>query len=76
MAQLTIYLPDEVEKKVRTDARRAKKSVSAYLADLATRGSGHRSDEARLKALNELFGSWEGRFPTIEDPPPDEPESL
>ncbi len=37
MAQLTIYLPDEIEKKVRLEARRAKKSVSAYIADLATR---------------------------------------
>lgn len=75
MAQLTIYLPDDVEKKVRSDARRAKKSVSAYLASLATRGEA-RSDDERVRTLNALFGSWEGRFPAIDDPPPDEPESL
>ena len=75
MAQLTIYLPDAVEKKVRADARRAKKSVSAYLADLATHRDAHADDE-RARRLSALYGSWEGTFPRIDDPPPDEPESL
>lgn len=38
MSQLTIYLPDAVAAKARQEARRAKKSVSAYIADLV-RGS-------------------------------------
>src|SRR4029453_3951376 len=33
MAQVTIYLPDPVEREVRRAAKRARKSVSAFLAD-------------------------------------------
>ncbi len=32
MAQVTIYLPPQLEKKVRASARRARKSLSAYIA--------------------------------------------
>jgi hypothetical protein len=76
MAQLTIYLPDEVEKKVRQDARRAKKSVSAFIADLATRKESRGTDAAWAKQVAALYGSWVGPFPGIDDPPPDEPESF
>lgn len=34
MSQITIYLSAEVEKRARSDARRAKKSLSAYIATL------------------------------------------
>lgn len=76
MAQLTIYLPDQVEKKVRLEARRAKKSVSAFIADLATRGEARVGDAAWAREVARLYGSWVGPFPEIEDPPPDEPESF
>jgi hypothetical protein len=76
MAQLTIYLPDEVEKKVRLEARRAKKSVSAYIADLATRQDSRLSDAAWAREVAKLYGSWVGPFPDLDDPPPDEPESF
>lgn len=76
MAQLTIYLPDEVEKKVRREARRVKKSVSAYIADLATKKESRLSDAAWARQVKKLYGSWLGPFPEIDDPPPDEPESL
>lgn len=76
MAQLTIYLPDEVEKKVRLEARRAKKSVSAFIADLATRKENRVSDAAWAREVAKLYGSWVGPFPELEDPPPDEPEPL
>ena len=33
MAQITIYLPPKLEKKVRVGARRARKSLSAYIAE-------------------------------------------
>jgi hypothetical protein len=76
MAQLTIYLPDEVEKRVRRDARRAKKSVSAYIADLATSREGRLTEAAWAKEVARLYGSWVGAFPELDDPPPDEVESL
>ena len=76
MAQLTIYLPDDVEKKVRQDARRAKKSVSAFLADLATQKKPRLTDAAWARAVAKTCGSWVGDFPEIDDPPPDEPDSF
>jgi len=70
MGQLTIYLPDDTEKAVKTAARRAKKSVSAYLAQLAQGGGG---PEARWpKGYEKVLGSWEGDFPALDDPPPDD----
>ena len=76
MAQLTIYLPDDVEKKVRQDARRAKKSVSAFIADLATSKKARLTDAAWARQVAKIYGSWLGDFPELEDPPPDEPESF
>ncbi len=76
MAQLTIYLPDDVEKKVRQEARRAKKSVSAFIADLATKKKAQLSDAAWAREVGKLYGSWLGPFPAIDDPPPDEPEGF
>lgn len=76
MANLTIYLPDDVEKKVRQDARRAKKSVSAFIADLATKKDTRLTDAAWAREVAKLYGSWVGPFPEIDDPPPDEPEAL
>jgi hypothetical protein len=35
MAQLTLYVPDALEKQLRRAARKTRKSLSAYVADLA-----------------------------------------
>ncbi len=73
MAQVTIYLPDDVEKQVKTAARRARQSVSAYIAGLATR----RLRPTRLPArFADLYGSWEGEFPEVDDPVPEERDPL
>lgn len=69
MAQVTIYLPDEVARDVRARARRAGKSLSAYLTELA-RGRTAARDDAWPKDFLELLGSWEGAFPIPDDPPP------
>lgn len=64
MAQVTIYLPDGVERAVRREAKRARKSVSAYLADLA------RAKVAPAgwpEGFERLFGSWHGDLPEIAD---------
>ena len=55
MGQLTIYLPDEVEKRVRREVRRRKTTVSAYIARLA---DGDRRDaKGWPEGYEELFGS-------------------
>jgi hypothetical protein len=73
MAQITIYLPDEIEKKVKDEAKRARLSVSAYISSLAT----HRLKPRRLpENFADLYGSWEGEFPEIEDRAPEEREAL
>ena len=70
MGQLTIYLPDATEKAVKAAARRAKKTVSAYLADLAAGGA--RARAKWPKGYAAVLGSWEGSFPEPADAPPDD----
>ena len=58
MGQLSIYLPDELEKQLRRHARRARKSVSAYIAQLESAGAVREVNAAGhpLDVLG-LFGS-------------------
>lgn len=37
MAQVTLYLPEEVAQKARAEARRQKKSLSAFISELVAR---------------------------------------
>jgi hypothetical protein len=73
MAQLTLYLPDALEKELRRAARKAKKSLSAYVAELA---------EKRIKpgtwpkSFAGTYGSWKGKFPEIERLPSERREDL
>jgi hypothetical protein len=64
MSQVTIYLPDELEKELRAGARKAGKSLSAYVADLATRRKARPNKWSR--EFLSTFGSWEGDF---KEPP-------
>jgi hypothetical protein len=68
MSQLTIYLPDEVARRVQGAARRARKSVSAYVASLVD--PARKKPDQRRKRLLALYGSWEGTAPALSDPPP------
>ena len=70
MAQVTAYIPDELEVRMKERAKEAGESVSAYLTQLV------RSDlNAREKAYSPefwaLFGAWQGDFPESEKLPPD-----
>jgi len=53
MAQITIYLPDPIEREVRRAARKAGTSVSAYIAALArkTKPAKRRWSSRTLAAL-------------------------
>jgi hypothetical protein len=73
MAQLTIYLPDEVEARIRRDAKKAGQSLSAFIVSL-TGPKGGRAGWPR--GFDKLYGSWEGDFPEIDDPPPAERDPL
>ena len=71
VAQVTIYVPDEVARRLRREARRAKRSVSAYIVDLVQRRGGQ---GAWPSEFADLFGSCQ--LPAIDDAPPEEPPLL
>ncbi len=78
MAQVTVYLPDEVAKGVRRAARKAGKSVSAFLADLAVRSVKPPRWPASFGALEgeTAYGAWAGDPPVVADPHPDPIDAL
>ena len=69
MAQVTVYIPDDLEKELRRQAKRAGRSLSSLVTELA---------RARIRPSSwpegfaHLFGWWEGAYPEPDDPPPDE----
>ena len=69
MAQLNVYVPEELEDKVRKEASRRGQSVSAFVAELVRKEVS--IDEWPL-GFFDLAGSWVGDFPEIEDLPPQE----
>jgi len=73
MAQVTIYLPDDLAERLRREAKRSGRSLSAYIAELADRKPPRRKWPP---GFERLYGSWKGRFPDIEDLPAEERESL
>ena len=73
VAQISIYLPDDVARRLRSAARRAKKSLSAYLTELASGGCERRTWP---KWFLDLQGSCRGTLKAPDDPPPEEPEGL
>jgi hypothetical protein len=73
VAQITIYVPDPVARRLRREARRAKKSLSAYMTELAV---GRPARPEWPDWFFELQGSCEGALEVPEDPPPEEPGEL
>jgi predicted transcriptional regulator len=72
MAQVTIYLPDDVERRVRREARKARTSVSAWIVRAL---SGAQRDAAWTRRFDRLVGSMPDlRVPEDADLEPlDEP---
>lgn len=64
MGQVTLYLPAKIEKIVKKEAKKAHKSISAYVAEIL-------NNKLAPKKWSQNFlkvcGSWEGEFPSIED---------
>jgi hypothetical protein len=73
VAQITIYVPERVARKLRREAKKAKKSLSAYLTELA---AGQTSSQTWPSWFFELQGSCRGSLAVPEDPPPEEPAAL
>ncbi len=64
MAQLTLYIPDALEKELKRAARRAKKSLSSYVVELAEQKFRPRRWSKEFLAT---YGSWAGKFPEIPE---------
>ena len=69
MAQLNVYVPDDLEDKIRKEAVRRGQSVSAFVAELVRKEV---SVSEWLPGFFELAGSWVGDFPEREDLPAQE----
>jgi hypothetical protein len=72
MAQLKIYLSEELARLLRRAARRKGCSVSQYVANiLATRlaNKGWRRD-----FFTHVVGGWKGAFPALQRPRPETPD--
>jgi hypothetical protein len=71
VAQVTIYLPDDLERDAKQRARKAGKSLSAFFAELLTRSTRPRKWS---KSFIDLYGRCD--LPEIEDAPPEDVESM
>jgi hypothetical protein len=68
VAQLTIYVPEAVAKRLKAEARRARKSVSAVVVGLV---EGRGRPRRWPKGFEGLYGSCRGELPVVEDQPPE-----
>jgi hypothetical protein len=73
VAQITIYVRDDIARRIKREARRARKSLSAYLIELAI---GEKRGAPWPSTFFELQGSCRGTIREPDDPPPEEPDAL
>ena len=69
MAQVSLYIPDELEQLLRKRAEARKVSLSAYVTEVVRREVTPRQWPA---AFVKTFGSWKGPCVEAPDPPPDD----
>lgn len=69
MAQLNFYVPQDLEKKIREQARSKGKSVSSYLADIVKIEIKHQKWQKDFFKI--IVGGWKDDFPKIDRPPPE-----
>ena len=74
MPQLNLYVPRDLEKEIRKEAKQRGKSISAYLMDLFRQKTSHK--EWRKDFFREVVGGWKGDFPAPERKLPEERRSL
>ena len=73
MAQITIYLPDEIARRTTRLAKRAGKSVSAYIAEIVARES---SGSSWPEDFVDLLKRGKGDLVEPPDLPPEETAPL
>jgi hypothetical protein len=64
MGQITLYLPEKVEEIVKKEAKKAHKSISAYVTEIL---NSKLTPKKWSHNFLKVCGSWEGEFPIIED---------
>lgn len=74
MAQLNFYVPEQVEEAIRKEAKSRRQSISSYLADLVKDHVQH--DRWQRDFFTKVVAGWQGDFPNIERPLPEERDSL
>lgn len=67
MSQLHFYVPDEVEQKLREQAKQAGQPLSRYVAKLIQRQLADNSDWPP-GYFEKVYGSWEGDEPLRRSP--------
>ena len=67
MAQVTLYLPDEIAGRLKEAARESGQSVSAFVTALAVRKL---SPGGWPPSFERLYGKWEGDWIVGPDAPP------
>ena len=73
MAQVTIYLPDELIEQARQKARGAERSLSSWVAELVRRET---SALEWPKSLVDLLTHGGGDLVEPDDPPPEDIEAI
>ena len=66
MAQLNIYVPDELAARLKAEARKANIPLSRYVVSQLTKD---KADAWPDGYFDKICGSWQGPFPEIEDLP-------
>lgn len=69
MAQVTLYIPDDVATRIKREAKRSGQSLSAYVTALAKREVAPSQWPAPFL---KLYGSWEGEFDIPDELPADD----
>lgn len=73
MAQVTLYLPDAVATEARRRAKRADKSLSAFLVEILTRET---TRQAWPRTLVDLLSEGGAGLVEPDDPPPGDVDPL
>lgn len=70
MAQLNFYVPDKIEQVIRKEAQARGESISAYLAQFIKERL--QPQQWQEGFFTKVVGGWQGKFPKIERPLPEE----